>query len=132
MLPSWGIFCMFEQYNSSCHVFRKHIISMNVKNIIQQGWNHGHIPKTLLHPQQWAKRNDDNGTYIKNKATGCLLVWNRGRSKKFVPLNNTTITPTFSSMPGTFHYRAFEATFMACDASTPQLRHHLSYDNILL
>jgi hypothetical protein len=90
------------------------------------------LPKTLLCPQQWAQHDHDDGTYIKNTATGCWLVWNRGRSKKFVPLNESINTPTFTTASGTFHYRAFEATIMACDASTPQLRQHLSYDDILL
>ena len=60
-----------------------------------------------------------------------MLVWNKGRSKKFVPLDTKTNTPTFFTASGTLHYRAFEATFLACDASLPHLRQHLSYDNFL-
>ena len=42
-----------------------------------------------------------------------------------------TNTPTFLSVPGTFRYHAFEATFMACDASAHSLQTHLTYDHVL-
>ena len=90
------------------------------------------FPKTLLCPQHWAQIDNDNGTYIKNTSDGCWLVWNKGHSKKFVPLDEKTNTPTFFMAPGTFNYRTIEATFTACDALTPHLHQHLSYDDILL
>ena len=42
-----------------------------------------------------------------------------------------TNTPTFLSAPGTFSYRACDATFMACDASAHSLQTHLTYDHVL-
>ena len=42
-----------------------------------------------------------------------------------------TNTPTFLSVPGTFSYHAFEATFMACDASAHSLHTHLTYGHAL-
>jgi hypothetical protein len=42
-----------------------------------------------------------------------------------------TNTPMFLTAPGTFNYHAFEATFMACDASVPNLQNHLTYDHVL-
>ena len=35
------------------------------------------------------------------------------------------------SAPGTFNYRAFEATLLACDASAPHLRQHVQCDALL-
>ncbi len=32
---------------------------------------------------------------------------------------------------GTFNYRAFEATYLACDASAPHFRQHVRYDALL-
>ena len=64
------------------------------------------LPQTLLCPQHWAQLDDDNGTYIKNTAKACWLVWNKGRSKKFVPLDPKTNTPACMSAPGTFNYCA--------------------------
>jgi hypothetical protein len=89
------------------------------------------LPQTLLCPQHWAQVDADGGTYITNTATGCWLVWNKGKSKKFVPLDPCTNTPAFFTSSGTFNYRAFEATYLACDASTPQLRQHVRYDALL-
>ncbi len=89
------------------------------------------LPQTLLCPQHWAQLDDDEGTYIKSTSTGCWLVWNKDRSRKFVPMDPKTNTPTFLTAPGTFNYRAFDATFMACDASAHSLQTHLTYDHVL-
>jgi hypothetical protein len=89
------------------------------------------LPQTLLCPQHWAQVDADDGTYITNTANGCWLVWNKGRSKKFVPLGPRTNTPAFMTSSGTFHYRAFEATYLACDASAPHLCQHVQYDTLL-
>jgi hypothetical protein len=87
------------------------------------------LPQTLLCPQHWAQLDDDEGTYIKSTSTGCWLVWNKDCSRKFVPMDPKTNTSMFLSARGTFDYHAFEATFIACDASAPNLQNHLTYDH---
>ena len=89
------------------------------------------LPQTLLCPQHWAQLDDDEGTYIKSTSTGCWLVWNKDRSRKFVPMDAKTNTPTFLTAPGTSNYCAFESTFVACDASAPNLQNHLIHGHAL-
>ena len=48
-----------------------------------------------------------------------------------MPLDAKTNTPTFLTSPGSFHYKAFEATCIACDASASHLRQHVTYDPLL-
>jgi hypothetical protein len=67
------------------------------------------LPQTLLCPQHWAQVDANKRTYIMNTANGCWLVWNKGRSKKFVPLDPGTNTLAFMTFSGTFNYRALEA-----------------------
>ena len=87
------------------------------------------LPKTLLCPQHWAQK-DKSGTYMKMESEGCWLVWNGGKCNKFVPLDPKTNTPTFQTAPGSFNYRAFEATFLAMDASYHN-RHRVALTNPL-
>jgi hypothetical protein len=80
------------------------------------------LPLTLLCPQHWSQSvatngEDVSGTYIKQEAYGCRLVWNEGNTTKFVPLDPRTNTPTFNTAPGSFNYEAFEAVYLAMDAS---------------
>ena len=81
------------------------------------------LPVTLLCPQHWSQsaeangEDGKNGTYIKQEAYGCRLVWNEGNNAKFVPLDPKTNTPTFNTAPGSFNYQAFEAMYLAMDAS---------------
>jgi len=58
-------------------------------------------------------------------------VWNKGKSTKFVPLDSKTNTPSFFTAPGTFHYRASEATFLAYDAAASIHAQHVKYDTLL-
>jgi hypothetical protein len=84
--------------------------------------NSAYIPGmklTLLSPQHWAASNgdDEDGTYIKMGKSGCWLVWDHARFSKYVPLDTGTNTPIFNTAPGSFNYRAFEATYLSMDAS---------------
>ena len=58
-------------------------------------------------------------------------MWNKGKSTKFVPLDSKTNTPSFFTAPGTFHYRASEATFLAYDAAASIHAQHVKYDTLL-
>ena len=88
------------------------------------------LQRTLLCPQQWSQLDDSDGTYIKNDSKGCWLVWNKGKSKKFVPLDTTTNTPIFRTAPGSFNYRAFEATYCAMDAAFAN-KQTVTFNNLL-
>jgi hypothetical protein len=84
--------------------------------------NSAYIPGmklTLLCPQHWAAStgDDEDGTYIKMGKNGCWLVWDHARFSKYVPLEKSTNTPIFNTAPGSFNYRAFEATHLSMDAS---------------
>eukprot|EP00956_Cyclotella_meneghiniana_P025434 scaffold53086_cov60-Cyclotella_meneghiniana.AAC.2 len=88
------------------------------------------LKRTLLCPQHWSQLDDNDGTYIKNDKHGCWLVWNKGKSKKFVPLDTRTNTPIFRSAPSSFNYRAFEATYYAMDAAFAN-RQTVTFNNLL-
>eukprot|EP00956_Cyclotella_meneghiniana_P030853 scaffold79127_cov62-Cyclotella_meneghiniana.AAC.2 len=88
------------------------------------------LKRTLLCPQHWSQLDDSHSTYIKNDKYGCWLVWNHGKSRKFVPLDDKTNTPIFRSAPGSFNYRAFEATYCAMDAAFAN-RQTVTFDNLL-
>ena len=88
------------------------------------------LQRTLLCPQQWSQHDNSHGTYIKNNSEGCELVWNNGKAKKFVPLDIKTNTPIFRTAPGSFNYRAFEATFCAMDAAFAN-RQTVTFNNLL-
>ncbi len=82
------------------------------------------LQTTLLCPQHWSQQDKsnskDDGTYIKTCSNGVWLVWGQHKFKKFVPLDANTNTPTFQTAPGSFNYQAFEATYLAYDASSPR------------
>lgn len=40
-------------------------------------------------------------------------------------------TPTFLVILATFNHHAFKAAFLACDASTPYLHNHVTYDQVV-
>jgi hypothetical protein len=103
-----GTFCFkLEDSTGQVHTIKLHN-SLYVPN----------LPTTLLCPQHWSQQDDVDGTYVKTSKDGCWLVWNRGRCKKFVPLDANTNTPTFFTAPGSFNYQAFKATYLAAyDAS---------------
>ena len=87
------------------------------------------IELPLLSPQHWAETAKDNapikfGTKIEADEEGCTLLWKQQTRRKRVLHDPLTKTPIFRTAPGTRRYQAFEATFMACDAS--HLRNHIS------
>ena len=88
------------------------------------------LQRTLLCPQHWSTVDDSPGTYITNNKHGCWLVWNNGKATKFVPLDANTNTPIFKTAPGSFNYRAFEATYCAMDAAFAN-RQTVTFDNLL-
>jgi hypothetical protein len=103
-----GTFCFkLEDEKGQLHTIKLH------KSLYVPG-----LSTTLLCPQQWTQQDKDPGTYIRTAENGVWLVWNKEKCKKFVPLDTTTNTPTFFTAPGSFNYRAFEATYLAAyDAS---------------
>jgi hypothetical protein len=91
------------------------------------------LPMTFLCPQHWSQHKEGktskDGIYMRASGRGCWLVWNKGRSRKPVPYNPATNTPSFNSAPGSFNYCAFEATYLAMDAS--HLRNQtVSFNNL--
>ena len=56
-------------------------------------------------------------------AEGCTLLWKQQTRRKVILHDPLTKTPIFRTAPGTRQYQAFEATYMACDAS--HLRNHI-------
>eukprot|EP00956_Cyclotella_meneghiniana_P007758 scaffold10339_cov41-Cyclotella_meneghiniana.AAC.14 len=89
------------------------------------------LKRTLLCPQHWSQLDDNDGTYIKNDKHGCWLVWNKGKSKKFVPLDTKTNTPIFRSAPGSSNYRAFEAAYYAMDTAFANRQTDVTFNNLL-
>lgn len=79
------------------------------------------LPQTLLCIQHWAEVDQDQGTSAINTWSGCILVWNKGRRSKCIPLNTKTNTPTFMTAPDTFAHCVFEAAFVSFDALSPHL-----------
>jgi hypothetical protein len=76
----------------------------------------------LLSPQHWAETARDNspvkyGTKLESDEDGCTLLWKQQTRKKRIKHDPLTKTPIFQTAPGTLRYQAFEATYMACDAS---------------
>jgi hypothetical protein len=58
-----------------------------------------------------------------NQAHGCVLVWHKGQSKKFIPLGPKTNTSSFMTVPKTFNYQAFEAPL-------PAMHWHLTFNSM--
>ena len=83
----------------------------------------------MLSPQHWAETAGDNapikfGTKIEADEEGCTLLWKQQTRRKRITHDPLTKTPIFRTVPGTRRYQAFEATYMACDAS--HLLNHIS------
>ena len=56
------------------------------------------LKRTLICPQHWAKEDGDiqaTTTYLINGANGCWMVWNKGNTRKWVPHDPITNTPSF-------------------------------------
>ncbi len=90
------------------------------------------LGRTLISPQQWAKEDGDvkaTQTYMINGAEGCWMVWNHGRTRRWVPHDPISNAPAFFTAPGSLNYTAFEAAFMAYDAS--HLVQRVRYDQLL-
>jgi hypothetical protein len=88
--------------------------------------------RTLICPQHWSKEDGDvqaTETYLKNGANGCWMVLNHGNSRKWVPHETKTNAPAFYTAPGSMNFVAFEAAFMANDAS--HLLQRVTNDQIL-
>ena len=85
----------------------------------------------LLSPQHWAKTAQDNlpvkyGIKIESNEDGCTLLWKQQTRKKWINHDPLTKNPIIQTAPGTLCYQAFEATYMACDAS--HLREQVQVD----
>ena len=85
----------------------------------------------LLSLQHWAETARDNspvkyGTKIESDEDGCTLLWKQQTRQKRINHDPLTKTPIFQTAPGTLRYQAFEATYMACDAS--HLREQIRID----
>ena len=70
---------------------------------------------------------------MENHWDKCILLWGNGQYRKSIPHDPSTNTPIFHSAPSSKAYRAFAATFEACEAAyyrrenvlqVPGLREH--------
>ena len=80
----------------------------------------------LLSPQHWAQEAKamgnkrewkTNKTWMENHWDKCVLFWAGGKFQRSIPHSPSTNTPSFYSAPSSKTYRAFAATFEACEAS---------------
>ncbi len=67
-------------------------------------------------PQHWVQAVRDNQTFMGNFAHCCTLHWGDGFVKT-IPFNPATNTPIFHTAPASCTYRAFTATYEACEAA---------------
>ncbi len=74
------------------------------------------LKSCLLSPQHWAQEAGDNQTFMGNFAHCCTLHWGDGFVKT-IPFNPATKTPIFHMAPASCTYRAFIATYEACEAA---------------
>ena len=60
---------------------------------------------------------------MENHWDKCVLLWGNGQFRKSIPHDPSTNTPIFHSSPSSKTYRAFAATFEACEADFYRKEH---------
>jgi hypothetical protein len=92
------------------------------------------LRQCLLSPQHWAQEAkamgnigewEANRTWMENYWDKCVLLWRGGRFRRSIPHSPTTNTPSFHTAAASKTYRAFAATFEACEASFFRSEHVL-------
>jgi hypothetical protein len=92
------------------------------------------LRQCLLSPQHWAQEAkamgnkgewEANRTWMENHWDKCVLLWRGGRFRRSIPHSPTTNTPSFHTAAASKTYRAFAATFEACEASFFRREHVL-------
>ena len=61
-----------------------------------------------------------------NGHLSCNLYWNQKKITETVPFDDITITLSFHTAPGYFHYQAFTSTFEALEAC------HIPHDETMI
>jgi hypothetical protein len=88
----------------------------------------------LLSPQHWAQEAkamgnkgewEANRTWMENHWDKCVLLWRGGPFRRSIPHSPTTNTPSFHTAAASKTYRAYVATFEACEASFYRREHVL-------
>ena len=92
------------------------------------------LRQCLLSPQHWAQEAkamgnkgewEANRTWMENHWDKCVLLWGGGRFRRSIPHSPTTNTPSFHTATALKTFRAFAATFEACEASFFRREHVL-------
>jgi hypothetical protein len=74
------------------------------------------LKSCLLSPQHWAQEAGDNQTFMGSFAHCCTLHWGDGFVKT-IPFNPATNTPILHTASASRTYRAYAATYEACEAA---------------
>ena len=101
---------------------------------LQDDWGQWHIirvpnslyipgaQRVLICPQHWAQEAADGGTYEITSSNATILVWDRSRLRRTIPLHPSTNTPVFYSRAGNRIIEAFTAEYLSMDAAAHQPR----------